>query len=84
MAWEISILREMYIPDAELWERMQKFVEAVTINPGKGGEGSIPATTSQMTDDEAGELLREAFSIFVKVAELEAIESYSVHRSSAR
>jgi hypothetical protein len=65
----IHLLRRDDLPSDEAWERVQKLMAACTCKPAKGGEGTIAATTSQMSDDEAASWLREMISIFSDVAE---------------
>jgi hypothetical protein len=73
-AWDVSLLlHNAEIPDEDLRRRMEQLVATCSSKPSQGA-GTLPATTSQMTDEAAGGLLREVFSIFVKVAELEALE----------
>lgn len=74
-AWEVSLLlSNADISDKELRKRMEQLVATCSNKPDQG-EGTMPATTSQMTDDEAGELLQEVFAIFDKVAEYHAVEA---------
>lgn len=57
-------------PDDETWKRFEKLIEGTTKLPARiEGEGTIRATTAQMTDDEAGEWLHEAIGIFSDIAE---------------
>jgi hypothetical protein len=72
-------LRRDSFPDDETWKRFEKLLNETTCLPGKGNEGTIQATTSQMTDDEAGRCLREAFEIFSKIA-----EAYGAHAQGER
>ena len=48
-------------PDGEAWSRFQKLIAAATW--GNRSEEAIEAITSQMTDEEAGHWLQEAFGI---------------------
>jgi hypothetical protein len=51
-------------PDGETWNRFERLITATTGLPARNrSEGTIEATTSQMTDDEAGHWLQEAFGI---------------------
>ena len=78
-AWELSVLlRTAEIPDEGLRKRMEQLVATCTRNPNQG-EGTMEATTSQMTDDKAGDLLQEVLDIFAEVAELRALESQHLH-----
>lgn len=73
-AWEVSLLLvNADISDKGLRKRMEQLVATCSNKPDQG-EGTMPATISQMTDDEAGELLREIFVMFIKVAEYYAVE----------
>jgi len=62
-------LRRDSFPDDETWKRFEKLLNETTYLSATGNEGAIRATTSQMTDDEAGRCLREAFEIFSKITE---------------
>jgi hypothetical protein len=48
-------------PDGETWDRFEKLITATTA--GNRSEETIETTTSQMTDEEAGHWLQEAFGI---------------------
>ena len=72
-------LRRDSFPDDETWKRFERLMNETTCLPAKGNEGTIQATTSQMTDDEAGRCLREAFEIFSKIA-----EAYGAHAQRER
>ena len=54
--------------DGEIWSRFRDLIETTTKLPALHKEGTIQATTSQMTNDEAAKLLREALGIFSDVA----------------
>ena len=69
VADDILVLRRENLPSDEAWSRVQKVRHAATCKPARGSEGTIEATTSQMTDDEASEWLREIMSLFSEVAE---------------
>ena len=69
VAYGIIHLRRENLPTDETWERVAKLIQATTCKPAKGDEGTITATTSQMTDEEAGKWLREIMSILIEVAE---------------
>ena len=76
---EVSLLLHGgHVPDEELRNRMEQLVATCTSKPSQG-EGTVPATTSQMTDDEAGDLLQEVFDLFTRVAELHALETQHLH-----
>jgi len=55
----------------ELWERIEKLTTALTMLPAVGNEGTVRATTSKMTDDEARQWLDEILSIFIEITKLE-------------
>ena len=55
-------------PDDQTWAQFSSLLEASTNQPARyEGEGAIHATTSQMTDEEAGRYLREICSLFSAV-----------------
>ena len=54
--------------DGEIWNRYKGLMEATTKLPALHEEGTIKATTSQMTDEEATRWLREAVGIFSDIA----------------
>lgn len=54
----------------ETWEHFQSLMKATTKCPARfEGEGKIHATTSQMTDEEADQLLESSFDLFSNLAE---------------
>lgn len=55
--------------DDESWEKLQKVMQACTCKPAKSNEGTIAATTSQMSDETAAGWLQDLFDIFSDVAE---------------
>jgi len=57
---------------------MEQFVATCNSTPSQG-EGTLPATTSQMSDDEASDLLHELLDMFARVAELQAVEAQHLH-----
>jgi hypothetical protein len=78
-AWEVSLLlHNAQIPDRKLRERMEQLVATCNSKPSQG-EGTLPATTSQMPDDEAGDLLEDVFDMVARVAELKALEAQRLH-----
>jgi hypothetical protein len=54
--------------DGDSWVRYKGLIEATTKLPALHKEGTIQATTSQMTDEEAARWLREAVGIFSDIA----------------
>lgn len=67
--FDIINLRREDLPSHDSWERLQKVRRACTSKPANGDEGTIAATTSQMSDDEATKWLKEILSLFNEVAE---------------
>ena len=67
----IKLREENFTP--ELWVRFERLKNAVTMYPAKGDEGVVKATTSQMTDREAGLWIKEILSLFNVVVELDVI-----------
>ncbi len=56
-------------PDDATWERFEALLADNTKRAARGDEGTIEATTSQMSNEEAAKWLQEALSIFTDVAE---------------
>jgi hypothetical protein len=69
VADNIMYLRRENLPSDEAWSRVQKIMHATTCKQAHGSEGTIAATTCQMTDDEAGKWLSEIMSLFADLAE---------------
>jgi hypothetical protein len=69
ISYNLIQLKREDLQDDETWERLKELMDAATCKPAKGDEGTIEATTAQMTDDEAAKWLREMMSIFSDVAE---------------
>lgn len=67
--FDIIHVRREDVPSEEIWERIQKLTRAVTSMPATGAEGSVKATTSEMSSDEAAKWLQEIVSIFNEIAE---------------
>src|SRR5260370_18979308 len=67
--FDIIQVRREDVPSEEIWERIQKLTRAITSMPAKGAEGSVKATTSGMSSDEAAKWLQEIVSIFNEIAE---------------
>jgi hypothetical protein len=66
---EATLLRVDDLPNEPLWEQLQELIRESTKLPDNTGHlGTIHATTSQMTDDEAAKWLHEAFDVFSDVA----------------
>jgi hypothetical protein len=65
----VSHLDRDSFPDDERWERFEKLLKETTKLPARfEGEGTIQATTEQMSDDDAAKWLREAFGLFSDIA----------------
>lgn len=58
-------------PSDELWEKFDHLMSETTKRSARGNEGTIQATTSQMSDDEAAKLLEAAFDIYNNLAKAE-------------
>jgi hypothetical protein len=69
IAGHVIHLQRDDFPTEDLWERVTRLRHATTCKPAEGEEGTIAATTAQMTTDEAVTLLHEIFSIFSEVAQ---------------
>lgn len=55
--------------DDDLWKRFQELLKETTKHAAKGNEGTIVATTSRMSDDEAGRWLRKSLDLYSDVCE---------------
>jgi hypothetical protein len=55
--------------DDETWERFKKLLAETTKLPAQGNEGTITATTSKMSDEEAAKWLRVAFELYSDITE---------------
>ena len=64
----IKVARED-VPNAEIWQRIQKLTDAVTCKPARDDEGTVEATTSTMSAEEAAKWLEEIVSLFSEIAE---------------
>jgi 7-cyano-7-deazaguanine synthase in queuosine biosynthesis len=56
-------------PDDETREAFEEMLKATTSRAAQRDEGTIRATTSRMTNDEAAKWLTKAFKIFAEIAE---------------
>ncbi len=65
---DIMLVRSEDVP-SELWERIEKLTAAVTELPARGDEGTVEATTSQMSSDDASKWLSQIVSIFNDIVE---------------
>ena len=68
-ALAVCNLKEDNFPDTDTWMRFEGFLEAVAGVPRKATAAKILATTSKMTDEEAGKWLQEAVQIFSNLSE---------------
>lgn len=59
---------------ADVWERLQEWTKAVNSVPPVANERSIGATTSLMTDQEAGKRLEEVAGMFSDIAQAYGVE----------
>ena len=72
-----SLSSRDHFPSDEAWERFETLKRATTRLPARfEGEGTLHATTSQMTDAEAGTLLELCFDIFNEMAKAAGAEDY--------
>ncbi len=67
--FDIIHVRQEDVPSQDIWERVQRLTRAVTSKPAKHNEGTVKATTSEMSSDEAARWLQEIVSIFNEIAE---------------
>jgi hypothetical protein len=77
VAYGIRYLQRDSFPDDKTWARFQKLMEATSFCPARDVEGAIHASTSQMTAEQAGQWLREAFDVYSEIA-----EAHGAQRSS--
>lgn len=67
---QLSLLDRESFPDDETWQKFNNLKSESTKHPARyKGEGTINATTSQMSDEEAGEWLGVICDLFSAVAE---------------
>ena len=56
---------------AELRERFEAMIRRLTtVQPIRGGEGSLKATTPGLADDDAAKIAEEIFSLFCEATDL--------------
>lgn len=67
--FDIIHVRRDDVPSDDIWERIQKLSRAVTNGPARQAGGSVKATTSEMSNEEAAKWLQEIVSIFNEIAE---------------
>ena len=58
--------------DDETWKRFEAFLDETTKCEPQGKEGSLRATTSQMSNEDAAKLLQEALDLYSDVSEQHA------------
>ena len=71
----VSHLSADNFPDEQNWNEFRELLHETTKHPAQGGEGTIEATTSRMTDEEAEKCLDKAFDIFSDIARAYGRES---------
>lgn len=69
LAWEVANLRREDFPDPDTWSLFEGFMTATAGRTTKINRKAIVATTSQMSDEEAGKWLQEAIKIFSNLSE---------------
>jgi hypothetical protein len=82
--FDIIHVRRDDVPSQEIWERIQKLTRAITSKPAKQAEGSVKATTSEMSCEEAAKWLQEIVSIFNEIAEAYGAASSSTPVNGVR
>jgi hypothetical protein len=60
----------------EVWTELQKLAQVVTAKAAVGNEGSVVASTSLMSDEEAAKWLEKIVSMFSDVAQAYGIENH--------
>ena len=65
---QVSLLDRGHFPNDEEWQKFEELIKETTKTPARGDEGTIQATTSKMTEDEASGFLHTAFDIFNQMA----------------
>lgn len=73
-------LREGDFPEGELRKSFHDIMHALTWQPAKGDEGTVRATTQQMTDQEASDLIEKLFSLYEEITRLDGIEEYQAEK----
>jgi hypothetical protein len=67
---EVCHLQRDSFPSDESWEHFDSLMKETTKRAARNQqEGTIHATTSQMSEEEAGRLLQSAFDLFGDLAE---------------
>jgi hypothetical protein len=69
VASEVCHLERDSFPNDELWQQFEVLMNATSGRAAKRDEGTIAATTCQMSNAEAAKWLRRALSIFSDLAE---------------
>lgn len=64
------LLREDDFPKGELRDAFHDIKHALTWRPAQGDEGTVKATTQQMTDQEASELIGKLVSLYDEITRL--------------
>lgn len=67
---DVQLLERDDFPDENTWEHFEALIKECTQLPERvTGEGTITATTSQMTEEKAVTLLNSCFDLFNDLAE---------------
>ena len=69
-AFALHTLTVADFPTQELRDEFTSIVAALTCVPAEADEGTAQATAQRLTDDEAREVAREIFDLFIKIARL--------------
>lgn len=69
-------LREKDFPKGELRESFHDIMHALTWRPAQGDEGTVKATTQQMTDQEASELIEKLVSLYDEITQSYGVEEH--------
>jgi hypothetical protein len=56
-------------PDDQNWKEFKELLHETTKHPASGDEGSLEATVSRMTDEEAQNAFRSRWAIFSEIAQ---------------
>ena|SRR5687767_2232117 len=69
-AWlNFHTLQDRDLPEGDLRDQFQEITHALTWREAKGDEGTVRATTSQMSDQEASGFIEKIVSLYAEVAE---------------
>lgn len=76
-------LREDDFPKGELREAFHDIIHALTWRPAQGDEGTVKATTQQMTDQEASELIEKLVSLYDEISQLYGVEEHQAEKKTS-